>query len=163
MAALLTVMACGGGDQAARWPEVTVEDLATGRPVPSTSVLGVTSGRPTVVTVWAVWCEPCRHELPVLDELARERADSLAVAGINHGDDPLEARGFLEDLGVDLASLRDPDGRLVSALGVVSLPATFVVDGDGRIAWQRLGVVERAEVEAAVDAVVQSSQRPIDG
>jgi thiol-disulfide isomerase/thioredoxin len=108
-----------------------------------------------VVTVWAVWCEPCRKELPVLDALARERDGTVAVVGLNHGDEPARARAFLDDLGVTFPSWRDPDGRLVTALGVGSLPATFVVDASGAIVWRRLGVVTPDEVQTTVDAVTQ--------
>jgi thiol-disulfide isomerase/thioredoxin len=115
--------------------------------------------RVSVIAVWAVWCTPCRKELPALDELGRRRSDDLAVGAINHGDDPTQAQVFLEELGVGFASVRDPDGRLVSALGVASLPATFVVDAAGRITWSRLGVVEVADIEAAVEAAVEAASR----
>jgi cytochrome c biogenesis protein CcmG, thiol:disulfide interchange protein DsbE len=151
----LALVACSGeGSDTRGWPDVTVEDLATGAAAASSSVLGVSTDRVSVVTVWAVWCQPCRKELPALDELARRRVAEVAVSGINHGDDPPAARAFLDELGVGFPSLRDPDGRLVSALGVVSLPATFVVDVDGDVVWSRLGVVEVAEIDAAVDAAL---------
>lgn len=152
MPVLMPVMAaCGGGDAERPWPEVTVEYLATGEPASSLALLGADTRRPTVVAVWAVWCQPCRKELPALQELVEQRGGEVMVAGINHGDDPVAARRFLAELRVTFPSLRDPDGRLVSALGVVSLPATFVVDQRGVVTWSRLGVVTVAEVEAAVD------------
>lgn len=153
LAVLIAVAGCTSGDSRGRtsWPDVVVEDLTTGRAVSSQVVLD--AGRVSVVAVWAVWCVPCRKELPALDELGRRRMEHVAVGAINHGDDPTQARAFLEELGVRVASVRDPDGRLVSALGVASLPATFVVDSAGRIAWSRVGAVEIADIEAAVDAV----------
>lgn len=166
--ASLPVGCTAEADRDAVWPEIVVEDLATGAPLSSTALMGMADGRPSVVTVWAVWCEPCRKELPALDGVARRRSDSLTVVGLNHGDEPARAREFLDELDVAFPSLRDPDGRLVTALGVGSLPATFVVDASGAIVWRRLGVVTPGEVEAAVqdvlDAVPQpSSKRPIEG
>jgi thiol-disulfide isomerase/thioredoxin len=159
LAALMALAGCASGDSPGGepWPDVVVEDLATGQAVSSQVVLD--TDRVSVIAVWAVWCTPCRKELPALDELGRRRSDDLAVGAINHGDDPAQARAFLDELDVGFSSLRDPDARLVSALGVASLPATFVVDAAGRITWSRLGVVEVAEIEAAVEAAVEPSRR----
>lgn len=150
-----TLVSCSHshGEAATTWPTLMVEDLTTGAPAAADSALGVASDQMSVVAVWAVWCQPCRKELPALDDLARRRGSEVVVSGINHGDDPATARAFLDELGVGIPSLRDPDGRLVSALGVVSLPATFVVDAGGEVVWSRLGVVEVSEIEAALETV----------
>lgn len=152
--AVATLVSCSDSDPGAAatmWPNLMVEDLTTGAPAAADSALGAASGRMSVVTVWAVWCQPCRKELPALDDLAQRRGSAVVVSGINHGDDPSTARAFLDDLGVAIPSLRDPDGRLVSALGVASLPATFVVDNRGEVVWSRLGVVAVSEIEAALE------------
>jgi thiol-disulfide isomerase/thioredoxin len=157
---IVAVAACGGvsGDVEPRWPDLVVEDLATGEATRSADTLPDDRASIAVVTVWAVWCQPCRKELPALQELSQRR-DEVVVVGINHGDDPATARAFLDELGVTYRSLRDPDGRLVQALGVVSLPATFVVTSQGSLVWSRLGVVQITEIEAAIDDALDVSTR----
>src|SRR5258708_23047932 len=45
-------------------------------------------GNPLLVTFWATWCEPCRHEYPMLNELAKQYApQGLKVVGVNLDDD----------------------------------------------------------------------------
>src|SRR6202790_3960712 len=45
-------------------------------------------GKPLLVTFWATWCEPCRDEYPMLNELAKEYAPKgLHVVGVNLNDD----------------------------------------------------------------------------
>src|ERR1017187_9791576 len=45
-------------------------------------------GKPLVVTFWATWCEPCRDEYPMLNELAKQYApQGLKVVGVNLDDD----------------------------------------------------------------------------
>lgn len=151
--ALIGSVAGCGDDQvtSARWPEVTVERLVDGSAVDSAALEGFERRVPTVVAVWAVWCTPCRKELPVLAALAAERSDRLAVLALNHGDDPGNARDFLDEIDVDIEAWRDPDARLVSRLGIASLPATVIVDAQGAIRWQRVGVVTEAELRSALD------------
>ena len=136
--------ACGGGaGDGAGWPSVAIESLA-GDPVSSDALV---ADVPTVVTVWAVWCTPCREELPALQALMEGHDGAVQVVGVNNGDDPGAAGAFLDSLGVTYTSYRDPQGLLTSALGVVSLPATLIVLPDGEVAWQHLGAVSMDEVE----------------
>ena len=45
-------------------------------------------GKPLLVNFWATWCEPCRHEYPMLNELAKQYApQGLKVVGVNLDDD----------------------------------------------------------------------------
>ncbi len=45
-------------------------------------------GKPLLVTFWATWCEPCRDEYPMLNELAKQYApQGLKVVGVSLDDD----------------------------------------------------------------------------
>src|SRR3984893_18076855 len=45
-------------------------------------------GKPVLITFWATWCEPCRDEYPMLNELAKQYAPKgLRVVGVNLDDD----------------------------------------------------------------------------
>lgn len=51
-----------------------------------TDVLG--SEKPVLVDYWAEWCGPCKMIAPVLEEVADEYADKMAVAKLNIDDNP---------------------------------------------------------------------------
>ena len=96
-----------------------------------------------VVENWATWCKPCIEQMPHLSELAdKHRAAGLTVVAINVEEDNDDGVRTFVDSHRD--SMRysvgvDKGGRMkatwIDAAGLPGLPASFVVDRDGRIAW----------------------------
>ncbi|NIR45171.1 MAG: TlpA family protein disulfide reductase [Gemmatimonadetes bacterium] len=100
-------------------------------------------GEVVLVNVWATWCGPCRIEMPSIQALYdryRERGFTvLAVSvdvGPNHREKVIE---FLEEEGLELPVLLDPEGRIMRTLQTVGVPETFVLDREGRIAKRLIG------------------------
>jgi len=51
-------------------------------------ILEENRGKPLLVNFWATWCEPCRDEYPMLNELAKQYApQGLHVVGVSMDDD----------------------------------------------------------------------------
>jgi thioredoxin 1 len=44
------------------------------------------STKPVIVDFWAEWCGPCKMIAPVLDEIAREKGDTVKVGKVNIDD-----------------------------------------------------------------------------
>lgn len=108
----------------------------------------IRSGEVTLVNFWASWCPPCRAEHPVLEDLA---AEGIPVMGVNYRDQPDRADGFLEELGDPYRAVgADPRARMGLDWGVVGLPETFVVDGQGRIVLRYAGPITAEVVESRI-------------
>lgn len=96
-------------------------------------------GKAVVLNVWWSGCGPCRSEMPMLVEAEQELGeDQVAFVGINIRDlAPENAAAFERDRGVDYPSLYDPGSETLGALGsfeTVAVPATYVLDREGRVA-----------------------------
>jgi cytochrome c biogenesis protein CcmG, thiol:disulfide interchange protein DsbE len=137
-------------------PEFKLEPLA-GVPLPGFETADLKAGGVTIVNVWASWCVPCRDEHPHLIDLARDR--SIAVLGLNYKDVADNARRFLGQLGNPYARIGvDRDGRTAIDWGVYGVPETFVVDGQGRIAFKHVGPITPEILENRIRPAIERAR-----
>ena len=122
-------------------------------------------GKSLVVTFWATWCEPCRDEYPLLNELAKQYLPrGLHVVGINLDDDGdiILMRRFLARYKPIFPNYRKRKGDEATFNQSVlpgwngALPATFFYAADGRQVGHVLGEGNRATYEAAIQALLAS-------
>lgn len=102
-------------------------------------------GKVVLLNLWATWCLPCRKEMPSLDRLQKQMgSDKFEVVAISVDRKGLDAsRKFLDETQVQkLALYVDPTARMTSTLKVIGLPATLLLDGEGREIGRLLGPAE---------------------
>jgi thiol-disulfide isomerase/thioredoxin len=161
--ALLTLLAPGYATAA----EVPIETDAP-QPLPpltfqtmegQETTLADFAGKVVVLNLWATWCAPCREEMPSLDRLQAMFADRdvvvLALSVDRAG--PERVKQFLDEIGVEqLHVYRDPKAAATRALKVPGLPATILIDKQGREAGRVLGIAhwDGPEAVAAVEKLL---------
>jgi cytochrome c biogenesis protein CcmG/thiol:disulfide interchange protein DsbE len=97
-------------------------------------------GRPVVINKWASWCNPCRAEFPVFQQLATERGREIAFLGLNAGDSTQPARKFLDQYPVPFPSYEDPDEEIARDIKApANYPITLFVDKHGKTAFIHQG------------------------
>jgi thiol-disulfide isomerase/thioredoxin len=108
-------------------------------------------GKLLLVNIWATWCAPCKEEMPALDRLeAKLGGADFAVLPISVDRGGLKKpRGFLEEINADnLPLLLDETARLNFMLEVMGLPATLIIDEQGREIARMIGPAEWDSPEA---------------
>jgi thiol-disulfide isomerase/thioredoxin len=102
-------------------------------------------GKVVLLNLWATWCLPCRKEMPALDRLqASLGSDQFQVVAISVDRTGLAgAKKFLAETQTpSLAVYADPTARLASSLRAAGLPATLLIDKEGREIGRLLGPAE---------------------
>lgn len=97
-------------------------------------------GQPVIVNFWATWCPPCRAEMPSLQRAWRQlQAEGIMVLAVNVGDSSAAVIDFSLNHGLDFPILLDADSTAMAAWPAQGLPATFIIDAKGRIAFRAIG------------------------
>ena len=103
-------------------------------------------GQVVLVNFWATWCGPCRQEMPHLNRLYdKYRSAGFVLLGVNIDDDPRAAADLAAKLGVHFPVLLDTDKRVSRAYDMSAMPATLLIDRDGRVRHLHRGYKDGVE------------------
>jgi thiol-disulfide isomerase/thioredoxin len=106
-------------------------------------------GRVVLVNFWAVWCPPCRKEMPSMARLADRLAGRpFTLLGVNVGESPEEIQAFLKEVPVNFPIALDAEGARLKPWQVFAFPTSYVVDKRGRIRLGLFGSIEWDSPEA---------------
>lgn len=116
-------------------------------------------GKVVLLNLWATWCVPCRKEMPGLDRLQKELgSDKFEVLAIGADRAGLDGgKRFFDQIKVEKLGLyMDPSVRVTSTLKAIGLPATLLIDRNGREIGRLVGPAEwdSAEAKALIRAAL---------
>ena len=97
-------------------------------------------GKTIFMNIWATWCPPCVAEMPDINNLYNEikSDDDVVFLMISHDDNFETAKKFKKKKGFDLP-IHQLKTNLPSVYNSNSIPTTFVISPDGKIATKRAG------------------------
>jgi peroxiredoxin len=116
----------------AKFPDFEEKDL-DGKPISPSKL----KGKVLLVDFWATWCGPCVRELPnVLKAYEKHHDKGFEIIGISLDDNEAKLKNFIKDRNMSWPQYFDGKGwenKLAQKYGIQSIPATFLLDGEGKI------------------------------
>jgi|MudIll2142460700_1097286.scaffolds.fasta_scaffold21764_2 thiol-disulfide isomerase/thioredoxin len=110
-------------------------------------------GKPVLINFWATWCAPCLLEMPNIQKYYEKYPGQFEVLAVNAGETERTVQRFVDDLGVNFKILLDPDGKIQELYRIKGYPTTYIVDKDGIIRFQHIGLLSEKQIEEYLDAV----------
>jgi thiol-disulfide isomerase/thioredoxin len=100
-------------------------------------VLPAKPEQPVLVHFWATWCPTCRAEQGSIEALARENPNVVTVAMWSDSSDVVQK--YMREQGVSFPVVNDADGKISARWGVHAVPASFIIDTEGKIRYVEIG------------------------
>ena len=119
-------------------PDFHAVDLATGD---SVTLHQRYQGKVTLVNIWATWCEPCKIEMPAMEQVYRAlapRGFAVAAVSIDEGS-PDDVRAFGQQLGLSFDLLQDRSTRIQQIYQTTGVPESFLLNRQGVIVKRIIG------------------------
>ena len=118
-------------------------------------------GKVVLLDFWATWCGPCRMEIPWFIEMQRQNRDrGFEVLGVSMDDNGWEdVKPFLAEMKVNYRIVIGNDATAEVYGGVESLPTTFLIDREGRIAVVHVGLTSRKDIQDGVEQLLQAGSK----
>lgn len=133
-------------------PGFTLKD-ADGRDVK----LADLKGKVVLLNFWATWCGPCKFEIPWFVEFEKRYKDQgFAVLGVSLDEEGWEVvKPYIQEKGVNYRVVIGSEEVSMKYGGVDSLPMTFMIDREGRIASVHIGLQAKSAFENDIQALLQ--------
>lgn len=134
-------------------PDFTLVDN-TGKPVK----LSDYRGKVVLLNFWATWCGPCKIEIPWFVDFQQTYKDrDFAILGVSMDDDGWESvRPYIRRSKINYQVVIGTEEISQQYGDVQSLPTTFIIDRDGRIAARHLGLISKSEYENEILQLLDS-------
>ena len=112
-------------------------------------------GKPVVLNFFASWCVPCLVEMPYIQDAHLESEErGYVVLGVAVQDSRGALRSLSESMGLSFPMVLDGDNSVGIAYQVLGPPATFFIDGEGKIVSVVAGTIEEEALEQELDKLL---------
>ena len=106
-------------------------------------------GKWLVLNFWAEWCDPCRDEIPELNDLAD--SGSIRVIGVDFdGSSGEELKQKVKELGITFPVVRQSPLEALQAKAPQVLPATYLINPAGKVAETLFGPQTKDSLERQI-------------
>jgi thiol-disulfide isomerase/thioredoxin len=112
-------------------------------------------GKVVLLNFWAIWCTPCRTELPDMEAIYRKYRDQGAVIlAVNVSESSEDIIAFVNKLDLTFPVLRDSQGKAMKAYEIRFMPTTLFLNQQGQIVARHVGPLDQDSMSAQVEQLL---------
>ena len=116
------------------------------------------AGKPVIVNFWASWCNPCKSEMPAIQEMWEKYGDKVEFLIVNLVDNASEtvasAQKFLATTDYTFPVYFDTQQDAAYTYSVYSIPTTLFVDAEGNLVQRFSGAMSHTALETFITEIL---------
>lgn len=91
-------------------------------------------GQWLVINYWAIWCKPCRDEIPELNRFQQQHGDKVVVMGVDFDQNPIDKLlPLIKELDIRFTVLRNDPASVFGWQRAKGLPVTYIINPEGKL------------------------------
>lgn len=91
-------------------------------------------GQGVFLNFWGTWCPHCKQEMPYINNQYHQFRDKgVQVLAVDIQESPLAVNEFASRYHLDFPIMIDTNKEVMTAYGIDPLPATFLIDKNGKV------------------------------
>ncbi len=111
-------------------------------------------GQGVFLNFWGTWCEPCEEEFPYINNQYHQfKGQGVQVLAVNINESELAVNTFANRLQLDFPIVIDKDSQVMTAYNIGPLPATFLIDKDGKVVKYHTGQLTEELVKEYMEKI----------
>jgi thiol-disulfide isomerase/thioredoxin len=133
LAVAVVVMRGGDDDTGPSVAQVRAVELAALGDGDAANLGDLLDGKPLVLNFFAVWCQPCRQEMPDFERVSQDLGDSVGVIGVAVPPSTQQSQEIVDETGVTYPTYADPTGEVLALFEGTQMPTTVFITADGEV------------------------------
>ncbi len=145
-------------------------DIKAGNPFPDLTTFKLEGelpelGKDKVIMIdfWASWCGPCAQSFPTMEELHKTYGpQGLVIIAVNVDEKKADMENFLKTHHVTFPIVRDAKQKLVEKTGISTMPSSFLIDKNGKVAFAHIGFhgsETKKQYEREIQSLLKQDQK----
>lgn len=111
-------------------------------------------GQGVVLNFWGTWCEPCKREFPAIERQYKAfEEQGVHVLALNIAQSNLEVKNYVKNMGMTFPVAIDKTKSVMTAYNVTILPATILINSDGKVEQIITGEMSESQIVAHMESI----------
>jgi peroxiredoxin len=111
-------------------------------------------GQGVFLNFWGTWCPPCKKEMPYINNQYHQYKDKgVQVLTVDIQESELAVNQFADRLKLDFPIMIDTDKEVMNTYGIDPLPATFLIDKNGKVVQYYTGALTEDKIREFMEKI----------
>ncbi|MCY8669806.1 thiol-disulfide oxidoreductase ResA [Bacillus haynesii] len=113
-------------------------------------------GKAVLVNFWGTWCEPCKREMPAIQDAYEQYKDKkFEIVAVNVQESDVSVKSFINNIGISFPIALDKTGEVYRSWNIFNLPSSIFINSEGIIERKYEGEISRKQLDQWINELLK--------